>query len=305
MQVFKETPKFPFMRYRMPCIAISLAVMVWSIYEFVSTGAEKYGVDFLGGTEIVARFDNSIRIREVRKALSDHGINNAVVQAFETDDTHDFSIRVKANANLKLGEAIQDALSSIEGNKIQLLKEDFVGPVIGEQIKREGMYALTFALIGILIYISARFELRFALGAIAALVHDVIIATGVYVLSGREISAAVLAALLTVIGYSLNDTIIVYDRIRENLLELIKKEKSNKPSEPLEDTIDRSINETLSRTLLTSLTTIFVVTTLWLYGGGAVEDLAFTLVVGIAVGTYSSIFIAAPVLMTWRVSKKK
>ena len=183
-------------------------------------------------------------------------------------------------------------------DKLEIQKEDFVGPVIGEQIRTDGMTALGVALFIILIYISVRFELRFALGAIVALVHDIIITSGIFVFSGREISAAVLAGILTIIGYSLNDTIIVYDRIRENIEKDIKKFGIKKGAgTSLVQLINLSINQTLSRTILTSLTTFFVVFILWLFGGGAVSDLAFTLVIGVVVGTYSSIFIASPVLL--------
>ena len=204
----------------------------------------------------------------------------------------------------KRGDKIRDALAAIEGNSFELLKQDYVGPVIGEKIRSDGLKAMGIALVCILVYISFRFEWRFAVGAIIALIHDVTITTGVYVFSGREISAAVLAALLTIIGYSLNDTIIVFDRVRENLMESLKQKKGKKKKnsedegmgsldgESLPGVLNTSINQTLSRTVLTSFTTLFVVLTLWLLGGGAVADLAFALVIGVMVGTYSSVFIA-------------
>ncbi|MCL4167099.1 UNVERIFIED_CONTAM: hypothetical protein GTU68_030530, partial [Idotea baltica] len=199
-------------------------------------------------------------------------------------ESDEYSIRLKSDRDAKTAGRLKAALSSSEAGAFEVLKEDFVGPIIGDQIRKDGLTAMAIALICILIYITARFEWRFALGAIFALVHDVIITTGVFVWSGHEISASVLAALLTIIGYSLNDTIIVFDRIRENL--------ATPKNLPFLQLVNLSINQTLSRTVLTSVTTLFVVLSLWLLGGGAVSDLAYVLVIGVIVGTYSSIFIA-------------
>lgn len=286
-------------------IAISLAVIAFSVITWTSRGSEKYSVDFVGGTDVVVKFEKAIRIADVRKALSDGGVSGAIVQSFE-EGTAEFSIRVKADQSLDTGKRIQDVLKQgLPDNSFEMLQQDFVGPIIGEQIRNDGLKAMLIALVCILAYISFRFEWRFAVGAIIALVHDVTITTGLFVFSGHEISASVLAALLTIIGYSLNDTIIVFDRIRENLTLAQKDERQSKRkaskdglgSMSLAELINLSVNQTLSRTTLTSLTTLFVVTTLWLMGGGAVADLAFALVIGIVVGTYSSIFIASPIVL--------
>lgn len=301
MELISTEAAFPFMRNRFIAFAGSLLLIALSIFTWASTGNEKFGVDFLGGTEIVVEFARDVPIGDVRKALNDAKIDGAIVQAFE-GHLREFSIRIKADKSQDTGKRIRSALQVIEGGSVELLKEDYVGPIIGDQIRKDGLTALVIALIGILIYISVRFEFRFAVGAVIALVHDVIITTGIFVFTGREISAGVLAALLTIIGYSLNDTIIVYDRVRESLTEAIKKAKGKIADVSLPDIVDHSITRTLSRTLLTSGTTLIVVVALWLLGGGAVVDLAFSLVVGIIVGTYSSIFIACPVVLAW--SKK-
>lgn len=301
MEFLSAKLNIPFMRFRFVALVGSLILIGVSVFMWFATGPEKYSVDFLGGTEVVVQFEKQIGIGVIRGALNTGGLDGAVVQSFE-EGTNDFSIRLKADQSEDNPKKVREALSSIKDNPFTLLKEDFVGPVIGGQIRQDGVTALVLAIIGILIYISVRFELRFAVGAIVALVHDVIITTGVFIISGKEISAGVLAALLTIIGYSLNDTIIVYDRIRENFNTELKKGGSSQKARDkidLVELINQSINQTLSRTLLTSATTLFVVTTLWLMGGGAVQDLAFALVIGIVVGTYSSIFIACTVILLW------
>ena len=209
-------------------------------------------------------------------------------------------LRLKGSGEGKEGKQVREILSSEYGDKYTLLKEDFVGPVIGDQIKSDGLQAIIFSIIGILIYISMRFEFRFALGAIMALMHDVIITTGIFILSGRELNAPVLAGMLTIIGYSLNDTIVVFDRIRENLM-ASRKEKGVMKKSRFIEILNQSLSQTLNRTVLTSITTLFVVLILWLFGGGAVSDLAYTLVIGVIVGTYSSVFIASPALLAgWK-----
>ena len=286
------------MKFRAIGFLLSTIVVAGSLFVWFQSGNEKFGLDFMGGSEVVVKFQNDVGIAELRKALDSAGLSDAVVQSFG-DEVGAYSIRVKSSKDTKQGKKIRDLLgNSFKSETFDVQKEDFVGPVIGEQIRNDGITALVVALLCILVYISFRFEFRFAVGAITALVHDIIITTGVYVFSGREISAAVLAGLLTIIGYSLNDTIIVYDRIRENIEKDIKKYGIKKGAgTSLTELINISINQTLSRTILTSLTTFFVVSVLWLFGGGAVSDLAFTLVIGVLVGTYSSIFIASPVLL--------
>lgn len=285
----------PFMSWRFVGFILSTVLIGLSLFVWFTKGEAKYGLDFTGGSEVVAKISGDVDISQVRGALESKDV---VVQAFG-DGLGEFSIKVKASESKTEGAEIKDLLASSFGSdKVEIQKEDFVGPIVGEQIRKDGLTALAVAMLIILIYISVRFEFRFAVGAIVALLHDIVLTTGAYLISGREISAAVLAGLLTIIGYSLNDTIIVYDRIRENIEKDIKKFGMKKGAgTPLIQLINKSINQTLSRTLLTSLTTFFVVFILWVFGGGAVSDLAFTLVIGVVVGTYSSIFIASPVLL--------
>jgi preprotein translocase subunit SecF len=300
MEQDSSKKKINFMGLRLPFVVASLCLIGFSFYIWNHIGIEKYSVDFLGGTEVVVKFKDPTNTGAVRNALNEAGISGAIVQSFE-EGVNDFSIRLKGTGSDKnTGKLIREGLKKLSPNTFELLKQDYVGPIIGDKIRSDGLSAMIIALVCILLYISFRFEWRFAVGAIAALVHDVIITSGIFVFSGRELSAAVLAALLTIIGYSLNDTIIVFDRIRENLAESQKKSGKKKSSDTekslseygLVELINLSINQTLSRTLLTSLTTLFVVATLWKFGGGAVADLAYALVIGVVVGTYSSIFVA-------------
>ena len=309
MELISSTINLNLMKHRFLFFGVSLALIVFCVFVWFQRGADKYSVDFLGGTDVVVKFDNQVTIAQIRQALEKADIKGAVVQAFE-GGSRDFSIRLKtqdsANAatTVDTGKKIREVLASIEGSKFELLKEDFVGPIIGEQIRKDGLKSIVIALICILAYITFRFEWRFAVGAIAALVHDVLITTGLFVFSGKEISAAVLAAILTIIGYSLNDTIIVFDRIRENYALALKagsgkgkKKQNSLANMSFVELVNHSVNQTLSRTVLTSLTTLFVVTSLWILGGGAVADLSFALVIGVIVGTYSSIFIACTVVL--------
>ena len=294
---FIQKSNVPFMKYRFICGAISLALIVFSIVTWVQKGNAKFGVDFLGGIDVVVRFSGEVSSGEIRKALNEAGFKGAVVQeVWETDVAKaDYSIRLKERQASSASEQIIETLKTLDAGKIEVRKDDFVGPVIGEQIRNDGIKSMAIALFCILVYISVRFEWRFAVGAIVALVHDITITTGVFIFSGREISAAVLAALLTIIGYSLNDTIIVFDRVRENFNRALSGKKSKdgiSKTTPFVQLVNISINQTLSRTVLTSLTTLFVCISLWLFGGGAIADLSFALVIGVMVGTYSSIFIA-------------
>lgn len=296
-----EQVKINFMRLRFIFIAISACLVTFGIYIFVTSGESKYGVDFAGGAEVVINVGKKVSADEVRDALEGAGISGAIVQKFneievEEAPNPEFSIRLAKGGEgdpSTLGDRVRDSLSSSLDTVVRIDKSEFVGPVIGEQIRRAGVSALAFALGGMLLYITFRFEWRFALGAIAALMHDVIITIGIYVFSGKQISAGVLAALLTIVGYSLNDTIIVFDRVRENLRSKLGKTYKNDYT----TLVNISLNQTLSRTLLTSVTTLFVVSALWVLGGGAVQDLSFTLVIGVIVGTYSSIYVACTTLL--------
>lgn len=284
---------------------LSAILMALSIYHWVELGDAKYGVDFHGGTEVVVQFKDKTGAGEIREALEKSGISDAVVQQFEelvgNEQKYEYSIKVKSTGDAKEGDKIVAALGQqLAGKSFELMKQDYVGPIVGEQIRSDGLKALIGAIICILAYVSFRFEWRFAVGAIAALVHDVIITGGLFLYTGREFSVAVLAALLTIIGYSLNDTIVILDRVRENVNDALRnggKDARAKVSAKLGDIFNESLNQTLSRTIITCLTTLIVVICLWVFGGGALSDLALALVIGIVAGCYSTVFMVMPIIL--------
>ncbi len=299
MELFSHTLNINFMKYRWALIASSCLLFVFAVVVWIEAGPKKYGIDFIGGTELVVRFETPVEIAQVRKAVDSAQLGEASVQQFE-GQSNDFSIRMKSEAQEQSAEIVKVALAKIEGVKFEILKQDYVGPIVGEQIKKDGVKAIIFALLGMLIYMTVRFEFRFALGAIIAMFHDSIIVIGFYVLSGKELSAGIIAAVLTLIGYSVNDTIVVFDRIRENMVKSSKTGSIAKYQSKYQDFIElvnASINQTLSRTLLTSIATLFVCFTLWQMGGSTISDFAFCLFFGIIIGTYSSIFVATPIVI--------
>ncbi len=307
MELIPTQLNIDFMRWRYAWITFSIVTSILIVGYWIKLGDSKYGIDFAGGTDVVVSFKEPITIAEIRASLIKGGFDGAVVQAFE-GGKKEFSIRVRTLQKSETGKKIMELMQSFPGNSATLLKEDFVGPVVGEQIRQDGLKAFLLALVGILIYISVRFEMRFALGAIVALFHDAAMAAGLYVMYGYEVNAALLAAILTVIGYSVNDTIIVFDRIRENLTlayrqEGEKKKRKQETGGPelskmsLAEIMNFSVNQTLSRTILTGTSTLFVAGTLWWFATGAVSELCFALCIGIIAGTYSSIYIASPMVL--------
>ncbi|RMD88052.1 MAG: protein translocase subunit SecF [Candidatus Dadabacteria bacterium] len=289
MELVSPKLNFDFLAKSKYAVIISLAVICYSFYLWFSLGGDKYGVDYKGGTEVVVQFKKEIKSDKIRKALKESGIATAIVQSFE-EGTREFSIRV-GGSDESVKANIKKALDSGFKDSYEIEKIDVVGPTIGKELRRKALMAVIFGLVGMLIYISVRFEFAFALGAVVALFHDVVVCTGVYLLCGREISASTLAAALTIVGYSVNDTIIIFDRCREYIL---KTKKFN-----LVEVMNASINSTLGRTIITSLLTLFSALALLLYGGGAIADLSLYLVVGVITGTYSTIFIACPVVIAW------
>ena len=307
MQFFK-TPNIDFISRRKTAYFVSGALLLLSITTLIVRGPN-YGIDFKGGTEIAVRFEKNISIRELRETLSESELQDSEIKSFGRSDEYLFYIEQQrgistSEVTRKIGEEISKAMPDIS---YEIRKVDTVGPRIGEELRRAAILACFFALILILVYISIRFEFVFSVGAIVALFHDVIITLGIFNLLGYEISLKEIAAFLTIIGYSLNDTIVVYDRIRENLKIL--------RSENLSTIMNKSINQCLSRTVVTSLTTFVVVLVLFLFGGQVIKGFAFAMLVGVVVGTYSSIFVASPVVLEWqsrhggkrqlRMSKKK
>lgn len=272
-------------------LIFSAACLVFSLYMWFSTGDEKFGTDYSGGTEIVVKINQETNAQDLSKFLENAGLQNALVQAFKDSDG-EYLIKVKGSADGKLvKDEVSQALKTNFADKYSIIRSDFVGPTIGKELKRAGIIAFTISLIAMLIYITLRFEFAFALGAVVAIFHDVIVTVGIYLLSGREINASTLAAALTIVGYSLNDTIVIFDRVRE--------EMRKKRNYDLTAIINESVNLMLSRTVITSVLTLFSATMLFVFGGGAISDLSFFLLIGLIAGCYSTIFIASPIAIIW------
>lgn len=280
-------------------IMLSAVAILIGIASLLVRGGLNYGIDFAGGTMVQVRFAKAVASDDVRQALAGIGMGDASIQQFEEDEAHEFLIRVEKSTSdlVGLSDEIKTVLDKNFGSEnVDIRRVEMVGPKVGKDLRRQGLLAIIYALIGILIYVTVRFEFRFAVGAIIALTHDVLITVGVFALLNKEFSLPILAALLAIVGYSLNDTIVVYDRIRENMKGTGKANFIN--------IVNASINETLSRTILTSLTTALVLISLFFLGGGVIHDFAFAMIVGVMVGTYSSIFIASPVVISMQPKKK-
>ncbi len=267
-------------------LSLVLVLLSWGL---LFTKGFNYGIDFAGGTLIQVKYKGKAPIAKVREALkANPAYAAASVTYFGSDD--EIVIRTKTSSKV-VGKDVGDEVRALlEGTgEFEVRRVDMVGPKIGDELRTKGLTAMALAILGILIYVSFRFEWRFAVASVLALVHDVSIASGAIALFGIEVNLDTLAAILTLLGYSLNDTIIVFDRIREGIRTIKDPD--------LAGIINESITRTLSRTFLTSLTTFFVVLTLYLFGGEIINSFSFTLLVGVIVGTYSSIFIASPILM--------
>lgn len=274
--------------------SISLAIIIISVVSLAFHGGPKLGIDFAGGTLVQIKFAKPTTAAEIRDTLREIDLGESVIQRFGAHGESEFLIKTEQSSSELKGFSadIQKVLTTHYGaGDFEIRRVEVVGPKVGKDLRNKGMLAMLYAIVGILIYITWRFELRYALGAIIALIHDVIITVGIFSLLDKEFTLPIIAALLTIIGYSLNDTIVVYDRIRENL-KGIRRRSTN-------EVVNESINQVLSRTLLTSLTTLFVVAALFFLGGAVIHDFAFALLVGIISGTYSSIFIASPAVLAW------
>ncbi len=297
MQLIKPDTNFDFIGKRKLAMILSAILILVGITSLVVNGGPKYGIDFAGGTLVQVKFSKATDAAEVKKSLSGLDLGNPVVQYFG-EDQDEFMIRVEKSSAELQGFSLQilTALEqTYEKGNVDVRRVEMVGPQVGKDLRNKGLQALLYALLGILVYVSWRFEFRFAVGAIIALAHDVMITLAAFSIFGKEIDLPIIAAFLAIIGYSLNDTIIVYDRIRENL--------GKHHKESFAFVVNRSINETLSRTLLTSGTTLLVVLALFVLGGGVIHNFAFAMLVGILVGTYSSIFVASPILIYWEERK--
>ncbi len=345
MQFVKPDININFVGKRKIAFFVSLAMILISIASLAIHGGPKYGIDFAGGTLIQVKFNEPVNLKNIKSGLAAIDLEKSSVQGFGEKTENEFLIRTDRSVETSGGFSleVQQALEASTGKSVTVRRVEMVGPQVGKDLREKALFAMFYALLFIAIYISGRFELKwllsgviagilmgavyvlsifnvsvpyliaaallvslalfwflglkYAMGATVALIHDVTITVGIFSIFNKEFTLPIIAALLTIIGYSLNDTIIVFDRIRENL----KKYHKN----PLEFIINRSVNETLSRTILTSLTTLVVVVALFVLGGGIIHDFAFALLVGIVVGTYSSIYVASPILLAWQVRGKK
>lgn len=294
MQFLNRTQNIDFMGKRKLAVIISSLLILVSLFS-LATRSLNFGIDFTGGTLIEVAYPGAADLTGIRKSLEEVGFPEAKVQHFGT--AREVMIRVSPRADkasAQISEHILQALRS--GNdQVEMRRVEFVGPQVGDELTEKGGLAMLYALFGIFIYVALRFQYKFSFGAIAALVHDVIITLGFFSILQIEFDLTVLAALLAVIGYSLNDTVVVFDRVRENF-RVIRKGTAVTVA-------NISINQTLARTLMTSITTLIVLFALFFLGGKIINAFAFALIIGVLVGTYSSIFIACPTALALGVSK--
>ncbi len=291
MRFLKET-NIDFLSMRRFGFVISGSFILAGIVSLLLQGGPLLSIDFTGGTLAQIRFEEAPDIAKVRSALEALDVGIGEVQTFGTPNEILIRLQVSQNAENLTTELKAALQAQFPGQSIDFRRVETVGPKIGSELKGKAFFAVFTAIIGILIYISIRFELKFAIGAIAALIHDVLITLGVFSILNYEISLAIIAAFLTIVGYSLNDTIVVFDRVRENM-KLLKNIDQ-------ETIFNKSINESLSRTIITSLTTFAVVFILYIAGGEVIRYFAFAMIVGVIVGTYSSIYVASPVVFLWQ-----
>lgn len=289
----QKKARFNFIGRRKIWFIISLIVIIIGIAGYFIQGGFNFGIDFLGGSLIEVKFDADTDVSRIREVLDENGYGSSIIQQTESDQ---FIIRVKAQEigkSLEIDEKakILEALDENIGIDSDLLQDRTVNPGFGSILIRNALIAIAISMAGILIYVWIRFEFRFGATAIATLAHDVLVTLGVYAILNREINTSTIAALLTIIGYSLNDTIVVFDRIRENTPQASSQGYAN--------IVNRSVNMTLSRSINTSVTSLFPVVLLLIFGTTALKDFALALTIGIISGTYSSIFFASPILVAW------
>ena len=298
MEILKRNLSIDFTGKKKFAVSLSFFIITIGIILFIVRGGLKLGIDFSGGTLIQLQFKDKVSIDKIRTSFHQLGMGNSSIQQFGSDrdiliNTEKFSETLE-----DLSETVKNQLEKDFSQKsFDIVRVEMVGPKVGHDLREKAFLSIFYALIGIIIYISWRFEFRFAVAAIIALIHDITVTTAFFLLFDKEFSLPIIAAFLTIIGYSLNDTIVVFDRIRENLRKIRKKS--------YEYIINFSINQTLSRTILTSLTTLIVVLALFFLGGEVIHNFSFALMIGVFVGTYSSIFIASPVLLVWEKLKTK
>ncbi len=284
-ELIKSKTTIRFMRYSKPATWFSVLLIVGSLFS-LSTNWLNWGLDFTGGTLIEVGFDKPADLTEIRATLAKAEFPDAIVQHFGS--SHEVMVRLAPRDGIKgevIGTTVLEALKNADLGQVDMRRIEFVGPNVGDELAEDGGIAIIIALISILIYVSARFEWRLAMGSVLALAHDIILTLGVFSVLQLEFDLTVLAALLAVVGYSLNDTIVVFDRIRENFRLLVTATP--------DEVVDQSLTQTLSRTLITSGTTLFVLFSLFVVGGALIHGFATALLIGVLVGTYSSIYVAS------------
>ena len=339
MEFIKPGTNIDFLGRKRVAFGLSASLIIITILLLIWRSGPNLGVDFSGGIVIQVKLGKPQTPSEIKSALRSLNLQNSIIQEFGEKGKFEYLIRLRETETeiAGLSEKVKTALMNQFGGQVEIRRVEMVGPQVGADLRQKALFAIFFAILFIAIYISGRFELKwlmsiimalglavavyiaskfqvsvtwlivialvvtiglcwalklkYAMGAILALIHDVTITIGAFALTDREISLSIIAALLTIVGYSLNDTIVVFDRIRENLRRFRRHN--------VEDVLNASINETLSRTLLTSMTTLIVVLALFILGGGVIHDFAFAMLIGILVGTYSSIFVASPIILVW------
>ena len=312
LKLVPDQTNVPFTKVRFVAMIFSAALIVGSFLALFTIGLN-FGVDFRGGVTIEVADSEPIELQSVRDALGDLGLGNVdvteiqdfagtepavLVRIAQQQADEDDAEGVENAAELAQQDALRiarDALRELLGDDVEFRKEEVVGPTVSGELIQKGAMAVALAIVGMLFYIWLRFEWQFSLGAIAALVHDVIITLGMFAVTKLEFNLAIIAAILTIVGYSMNDTVVVYDRVRENL----RKFKSK----PLPDLVDLSVNETLSRTVMTSVTTLLALISLAVFGGEVLRGFTLAMIWGIVIGTYSSIFVASPLLLATGVKR--
>ena len=294
IQLFRDS-NFNFIGRRRWAYLISILFILAGVGSMVAKGGLRYGIDFSGGTLIQVRFETPVAVDRIRRALETVQMGDSVIQEF--GDAREYLLRLPL-AQLSSEEVTrrtQEALARESAlGKHEIRRVEFVGPQVGRDLQIQALYAVLWSMIGILAYVAIRFDLLGGVASVAAIVHDVLVCLSAMSLTNREMSLAILAAMLTIIGYSVNDTIVAYDRVREN-----RAKGGRRKGESFEVQINTAINQTLSRTVLTAMTTFLATAILYLFGGKVLEDMAFVLCIGVFTGTYSTIYIAGSLIVDW------
>jgi preprotein translocase SecF subunit len=294
IQLFRDS-NFNFIGRRRWAYLISILFILAGVGSMVAKGGLRYGIDFSGGTLIQVRFETPVAVDRIRRALETVQMGDSVIQEF--GDAREYLLRLPL-AQLSSEEVTrrtQEALAKDSAlGKHEIRRVEFVGPQVGRDLQIQALYAVLWSMIGILAYVAIRFDLLGGVASVAAIVHDVLVCLSAMSLTNREMSLAILAAMLTIIGYSVNDTIVAYDRVREN-----RAKGGRRRGESFEVQINTAINQTLSRTVLTAMTTFLATAILYLFGGKVLEDMAFVLCIGVFTGTYSTIYIAGSLIVDW------